>query len=247
MAELNGKVALITGGGQRIGAAVARELHAQGMSLILHYRHSAQAAEALRDDLLAQRADSVVLVQADLCQVGQLPVLVAKAQSAFGRLDLLLNNASSFYPTPLSAVDETQWDDLMGSNLKGPFFLAQAAAPLLQANGGCIINMVDIHAERPKPGYPVYVMAKAGNAMMVKSLALELGPKVRVNGIAPGLILWPEEEVSAEARQQMLERTLLRRAGTEQDIARAVLFLLRDADFITGQILNVDGGRTVQQ
>jgi pteridine reductase len=247
MADLNGKVALITGAAQRIGAAVARELHRQGMNLVLHYRSSAQAADTLRKELVAQREHSVVLAQADLCQVKQLPALVALTQSSFGRLDLLLNNASSFYPTPLAEVDEAQWDDLMGSNLKGPFFLAQAAAPLLQRHQGCIINMVDIHAERPKPGYPVYVMAKAGNAMMVKTLARELGPEVRVNGIAPGLILWPEEEVSAEAQQQMLERTLLGRAGSEQDIANAVLFLLRDADYVTGQIINVDGGRTVQQ
>lgn len=247
MIQLRDKTALITGAAHRIGAAIARLLHAEGMNLLLHYRQSAAGAERLRDELEQRRPGSVALGQADLRRIEQLPALVEQARAAFGRLDLLVNNASSFYATPLGSVAEAQWEDLMGSNLKGPFFLSQAAAALLEAHQGCIVNLVDIHGERPKPGYPVYSMAKAGNAMMVKALAQELGPRVRVNGVAPGLILWPNEPQSEEQRQLILGRTLLRRAGSEEDIARAVLFLARDADYITGQIIAVDGGRTVQQ
>jgi pteridine reductase len=247
MLELTDKTALITGAAQRIGAAIARQLHAEGMNLLLHYRSSATAAQSLADELNAMRPDSVVLGRADLCQIDQLPPLVAQAHNQFGRLDLLVNNASSFYATPIGSVDEARWDDLMGSNLKGPFFLSQAAAPLLREHQGCIINLVDIHAERPKAEFPVYSMAKAGNAMMVKTLARELGPEIRVNGIAPGVILWPDEAVSDDERATILQRTALKRAGQEQDIVRTLLFLLRDADYITGQIIAVDGGRTLQQ
>jgi len=247
MIDLNGKTALITGASHRIGAAIARMLHGQGMNLVLHYRSSAAGAERLRDDLEDQRPNSVVLGQADLVHVMQLFDLVELANDAFGRLDVLVNNASSFYPTPVGEVTLKQWDDLMGSNLKGPFFLSQAAAPLLKAHGGCIVNLVDVHAERPKKEYPVYSMAKAGNAMMVKSLARELGPDVRVNGVAPGVILWPDEAMTEERKEEILGRTVLERAGSEEDIARTVLFLVKDAEYITGQIIAVDGGRTVQQ
>lgn len=247
MIDLNQKTALITGAGHRIGAAIARLLHAEGMNLLLHYRSSAAGANQLRDELEAIRPNSVALAQADLCRIEQLPALVEQARNTFGRLDLLVNNASSFYPSAIGSVDEAVWDDLMGSNLKGPFFLSQAAAPLLREHQGAIVNLVDIHAERPKLGYPVYSMAKAGNAMMVKTLARELGPQVRVNGIAPGVILWPNEPVSAGERDTILERTVLQRAGKEEDIARTLLFLVRDAEYITGQIIAVDGGRTVQQ
>ncbi|MBF0255436.1 MAG: pteridine reductase [Gammaproteobacteria bacterium] len=247
MLDLNQKTALITGGAQRIGAAIARLLHAEGMNLLLHYRRSASEAEGLAAELNDLRPGSVGLAQADLCQVSQLAPLVEQARLQFGRLDLLVNNASSFYPTPIGEVDEAIWDDLMGSNLKGPFFLSQAAAPLLAEHQGCIINLVDIHAERPKAGYPVYSMAKAGNAMMVKTLARELGPRVRVNGIAPGLILWPDQPMTETERQTLLQRTVLQRAGKEEDIARTLLFLLRDGEYITGQIIAVDGGRTLQQ
>jgi pteridine reductase len=247
MHDLQNKTALITGASRRIGAAIARLLHAHGMNLVLHYRNSATETQRLCDQLRQQRSDSAVICRGDLCQIEQLATLVQCAQDSFGRLDLLVNNASSFYPSKVGEVDQRVWDDLMGSNLKGPFFLSQAAATLLKAHQGCIVNLVDIHAERPKFGYPVYSMAKAANAMMVKALARELAPDVRVNGIAPGAILWPEETVSLAEQQRILARTALQRAGNEDDIARTLLFLVRDAAYITGQIINVDGGRTLQQ
>ncbi|MBU0500781.1 MAG: pteridine reductase [Gammaproteobacteria bacterium] len=247
MIELTGKTALVTGAAHRIGAAIARMLHGEGMNLMLHYRDSISSAERLRDDLNGQRPGSAILGRADLGRIDDLEGLVRQTQERFGRLDVLINNASSFYPTPVGEVNLDQWDDLMNSNLRGPFFLAQAAAPLLRAHGGCIVNLVDIHAQRPKKEFPVYSMAKAGNAMMVKALARELGPEVRVNGVAPGVILWPEEGMTDEHRVQILERTVLQRAGCEEDIARTLLFLVRDAEYITGQIIAVDGGRTVQQ
>jgi len=244
--DLAGRLALITGGAHRIGASIARILHAAGMDLMIHYRSSRAAAESLQQELESQRPGSVRLVQADLLQNTTLPGLIEACGAWRGRLDLLVNNASTFYATPVTAVTETQWDDLLGTNLKAPFFLAQAAAPLLKASGGAIINLLDIHADRPKKGYPVYSMAKAGNAMMVKALARELGPEVRVNGVAPGAILWPEQGLSAAARKTILSRTTLQRTGTPEDIARTVLFLARDADYISGQIIAVDGGRSVQ-
>ncbi len=188
---LVGKVALITGAAHRIGAHIARTLHAEGVDVVIHYRHSSAVAEALRDELEASRADSVLLLQADLHRTELFPRLIAAVQHWRGRLDLLVNNASSFYPTPMETATEAQWNDLLGSNLKAPFFLAQQAAPLLRSSAGAIINLVDIHAERPLKDHPVYSIAKAGNAMLVKALARELGPEIRVNGIAPGAILWP--------------------------------------------------------
>ncbi|MCC7276746.1 MAG: pteridine reductase [Chromatiaceae bacterium] len=242
------KVALITGAAHRIGAEIARLLHAQGADLVIHYRNSLTAAEALRRELEASRPASVLLMGADLHDCQAFPALMTRVQDFRGRLDILVNNASSFYPTPFAEVDENQWDDLMASNLKGPFFLAQAAAPLLRASRGCIINLVDIHAERPHKNHSVYSIAKAGNAMMVKALARELGPEIRVNGIAPGIILWPEgESPSQAARAEVLSRTALGRPGSPADIAGAVSFLAREADYITGQIIAVDGGRTLQQ
>lgn len=246
-ASVAGKVALVTGGAQRIGAQIARTLHTQGVDLVLHYRHSADAARGLKAELEADRADSVLLLQADLKDCTTFPDLIARTRDFRGRLDILVNNASSFYPTPLERIDEAQWEDLMGSNLKGPFFLVSEAAPLLRETGGCVVNLVDIHAERPLKDYAIYSIAKAGNAMMVKTLARELGPRVRVNGIAPGAILWPEEGLSDGARDEILSRTALERPGSPDDIARALLFLVRDADYITGQIIAVDGGRTLQQ
>ena len=238
---------MITGAAQRIGAAIARVLHAEGMDLVLHYRSSAGPARALAAELNGVRADSVRLVAADLLDADA-PALLLEAVAAFrGRLDVLVNNASSFFPTPIGEASEDDWNALMGPNLKAPFFLSQAAAPGLRAAGGCIVNLVDIHAERSLAGHPIYSMAKAGNAMMVKALARELGPEVRVNGIAPGAILWPEQGLSGNAKQEILSRTALRRAGTPEDIARTLLFLVRDADYITGQIIAVDGGRTIQQ
>ncbi len=245
--SLNGKCALITGAAHRIGAAIARMLHAQGMDLLIHYRNSAGNAERLRNELEIDRADSVLLVQADLHAPESYPKLIESALTFRGRLDLLVNNASSFYPTPLEEVSIEQWDDLIGSNLKAPFFLSQAAAPALRQHQGAIVNLIDIHAERPLKGYPIYSVAKAGNAMLVKSLARELGPDIRVNGIAPGAILWPEQGLSEKEQETILERTALKRPGTPEDIARTLLFLLRDAPYITGQIIAVDGGRTLQQ
>ncbi len=244
---LAGRVALVTGAAQRIGAEIARTLHRQGMDLVLHYRSSEAEAQTLRDDLEGDRRGSVLLVQADLADTAALPGLIERVAAFRGRLDLLVNNASSFYPTPIDTATEAEWEDLLGSNLKGPFFLSQAAAPWLRASAGAIVNMVDIHAERPLKDHAIYCVAKAGNAMMVRALARDLGPAVRVNGVAPGAILWPEQGMGDEAQRKILARTALGRPGTAADVARAVLFLARDADYITGQIINVDGGRTIQQ
>jgi pteridine reductase len=247
VAAANPPVALITGAAHRIGAAITRRLHREGLDIALHYHRSQAAAEALKDELEGRRADSVRLIQADLNALEQLTAMIQQISQWRGRLDLLVNNASSFYPTPLEQLTVEQWDDLMGTNLKAPFFLATAAAPLLRANRGAIINLVDIHAERPLKAHPVYSIAKAGNAMMVKTLARELGPEIRVNGVAPGAILWPEQELSEQVKNEILSRTSLGRAGTPEEIAGTVRFLALDAPYITGQIIAVDGGRSVQQ
>jgi len=247
LSPLAGRVALITGAAARIGAEIARTLHGQGMDLVLHYRRSATEASTLAAELERDRPASVLLAQADLGDCQALSDLIERAAALRGRLDLLVNNASSFYPTPIGTATQAQWDELMASNLKGPFFLSQAAAPWLRASAGAIVNLVDIHGERPLKDHPIYCMAKAGNAMMVRALARDLGPEVRVNGVAPGAILWPEQGMGEHAQQQILARTALGRPGTPADVARAVLFLVRDADYVTGQIINVDGGRTVQQ
>ncbi len=222
-------------------------LHAAGFDLVLHYRHSVDAAAALKAALETMRPDSVRLVSADLLDPRAPTVLLDAVRGFHNRLDALVNNASSFYPTPVAEATEAQWAELMGTNLKAPFFLAQALAPLLDAAGGCIVNLVDIHAERPHADHPIYSMAKAGNAMMVRALARELGPRVRVNGVAPGAILWPDQGLSDAAKETILARTALARAGTPEDIARTVRFLVLDAHYITGQIIAVDGGRTIQQ
>jgi pteridine reductase len=244
--SLQGKVALVTGAAHRIGAQIARTLHENGMNLVVHYRRSAEASQALQRELERDRPDSVALAQADLLETDRLQALADAGVRRFGRLDLLVNNASSFYPTPVGQFTENDWNDLSGSNLKAPLFLAQAAAPALRKTGGAIVNLVDIHAERPLKDYPLYSIAKAGNAMMVKALARELGPDIRVNGIAPGAILWPENELSQTARDEILARTALKRAGSPKDIAATLVFLVRDAPYITGQIIAVDGGRTLQ-
>lgn len=242
---LDDKVVLITGAAHRIGATTARTLHNAGANIVLHYRTSQQAARTLQDELNVLRPDSVSLVQGDLHETTTLKELVQKAHAAWGRLDVLVNNASTFYPTPIGKVDEVQWNDLIGANLKAPFFLAQAAAPHLRRERGCIVNIVDIHAERPLKGHPVYSIAKAGLVMLTRSLAAELGPDVRVNAVAPGAILWPENEMDEETRQRIISRTFLKRQGNPHDIARAVLFLIRDADYTSGQVLTVDGGRSL--
>jgi len=238
------KVILVTGAAHRVGAAMVRSLHAEGANIALHYRYSRAAAQALADELNNQRPNSVQLFQADLANTATLPQLINEATQAWGQLDVLINNASSFYPTPIGEVNETAWDDLMASNLKAPFFLAQSAAPELTKNQGAIINIVDIHADRPLKGHSVYCMAKAGLVMMTKSLARELGPEVRVNAVAPGAILWPEG-IDELGKQEIVGRTALKRSGSPEDIARAVVYLLRDAHYTTGQILAVDGGRTL--
>lgn len=246
-ATLAGKVALVTGAAHRIGAEIARGLHEQGMDVVLHYRRSEAAARALGAELEGSRPDSVFLCRAALDHCRECTGLIERVRDFRGRLDVLVNNASGFYPTPFEDADEGQWEELMGSNLKGPFFLTKAAASLLRAASGCVVNLVDIHAERPLKNYSIYSIAKAGNAMMVKSLARELGPRVRVNGIAPGAILWPEQAPDAELKRKILARTALRRTGAPSDIVRTLLFLIRDADYITGQIIPVDGGRNLQQ
>lgn len=242
---LSGKVALITGAAHRVGAVIARVLHEHGMNVVIHYRQSRTAAERLRDELEAQRPDSAQLIQGDLLDTPGLPGLVQASHRWRGRLDALINNASSFYPTPVEDVTQTHWDDLLGSNLKAPFFLAQAATPWLRQTRGCIVNIVDIHAERPLKGYPVYSIAKAGLVMLTKTLARELAPEVRVNAVAPGAILWPEHEADTETRRHIIARTALKRQGDPRDVARAVAFLIREAGYMTGQVLTVDGGRSL--
>lgn len=241
------KVVLITGAARRVGAEIARTLHAQGMQIAIHYRSSADDAHNLCQSLNEQRPDSAVALQADLHDTANLPQLVDAVVRTWGRLDVLINNASNFYPTPIGKATEDQWNDLLGSNLKAPFFLAQASAPALAQSQGCIINMVDIHAQQPLKSYPIYCMAKAGLLMMTKALAKELGPHVRVNAIAPGAVLWPEDEsqLSKNVQDQIIARTALKREGTPADIANTIVFLVSHADYITGQVLAVDGGRSL--
>jgi len=242
---LRDHVVVITGGARRVGAEIVRALHGAGANILIHYRNSAAAAAALTDELNRVRASSAVPHGENLLDPGAPDRLVEAALRAFGRLDILVNNASTFYPTPLGAITFAQWDDLLGSNLKAPFFLAQAAAPSLRAQRGLIINVVDIHALRPLKRHPVYSIAKAGLAMLTRSLARELGPDVRVNGIAPGPVLWPEGQMDEDLKREIISKTALKRHGTPQDIARAALFFAKDAPYVTGQIIAVDGGRSI--
>lgn len=238
-------VALITGAGRRVGAVIARTLHDAGYDLALHYRHSADAAQGLADELEQQRAGSTTLVHAELAELDALPALVGSVLARFGRLDALVNNASAFYPTPVGSATPAQWNELFASNAQAPFFLAQAATPALRRAGGAIVNLVDIYAERPLANHPIYCMAKAALLAMTRALALDLGPQVRVNAVAPGAVMWPSEGKPYDDKQAMLERTPLKRAGAPEDVASAVLWLLRDAPFVTGQVIRVDGGRTL--
>ena len=237
-------VALITGAGRRIGAVIARTLHAAGYDLALHYRHSADDARALANELEQQRSDSTLLLQADLADTPTLAALIERLLKHYGRLDALVNNASAFYPTPLGTATTTQWDELFASNAQGPFFLSQAAIPALRETHGNIVNMIDIYAERPLAEHPLYCMAKAALAAMTRSLALDLSPDIRVNGIAPGAVLWPSDGKGHDDQRAMLARTPLQRAGSPDDVASTVLWLLRDTSVVTGQIIRVDGGRT---
>lgn len=239
------KVVLITGAAHRIGATTAKTLHAAGYNIVLHYRSSISGAEELENELNTLRPNSVALVQGDLHQTDRLLQLIEGAHSVWDRLDGLVNNASTFYPTPVDEITEEHWDDLIGTNLKAPLFLTKAAAPYLKESQGSVVSLVDIHAERPLRQHPVYSIAKAGLVMMTKSMAAELGPEVRVNGVAPGAIIWPENDMDETSKVSILDRTFLKKQGEAQNIADAVLFLLRDAHYTTGHILTVDGGRSL--
>jgi pteridine reductase len=243
--SLRDQVVLITGGARRVGAEIARMLHGAGANIVIHYRSSAAAAIALADQFNLLRPHSATIHCAHLSAADAPEKLVAATLLEFGRLDILINNASSFYPTPIGHITLPQWEDLMGSNLRAPLFLSQAAAPSLRARHGLIINMIDIHGLRPLKGHPVYSSAKAGLAMLTHALARELGPEIRVNGIAPGPVLWPEVDMDAELKREIIDKTALKRHGTPQDVARTALFLAKDAPYITGQIIAVDGGRSI--
>ena len=243
---MQGKVVLITGGAKRVGAATCRRLHAAGAQLMLHYRESAGEARLLQAELNHQRKDSVALIQADLLDLAKLQSLIDQTVQTFGKLDALINNASSFFPTPVGEITAENWDDLIGTNLRAPLFIAQAAAPALKKTQGAIVNITDIHAERPLKNYVVYSVAKAGLVGLTRSLARELAPEVRVNAVAPGPILWPDDESFDElSRQRVISNTPLKREGTPDDIAKAVHFLLFEATYVTGETINVDGGRHV--
>lgn len=244
---MQGKVVLVTGGAKRVGAAICRRLHAAGANIALHYHTSQHEAAALQNELNVLRADSVASFSADLLDLSALPLLVEETLAHFGRLDGLVNNASSFYATPLTDVSEANWHDLLGTNLKAPLFLAQAAAAELRRTGGSIVNIIDIHAERPMPGHLIYSVAKGGLRALTLGLAQELAPAVRVNGVAPGPILWPQHRDwnDADKRAAIVAQTLLKRVGEPDDIAKTVAFLLHDAPYITGQIIAVDGGKSI--
>ncbi|PPD32996.1 MAG: pteridine reductase [Methylomonas sp.] len=239
------KVALITGSARRIGAACVRMLHAQGYNIILHHHTSVAQAQQLQQELNVFRPDSVHLLSADLLDLQQIEHLGQEAVTVWGGVDVLINNASTFYAGAVGEISETQWDDLVGSNLKAPFFLSQALMPSLKKQTGCIVNIVDIHAEKGLVGFPVYSIAKAGLVAMTKCLAKELAPAVRVNAVAPGAILWPDHQVSEQQKAEILQKVALQRCGEVDDIARAVKYLCEDADYVTGQVLSVDGGRTL--
>ncbi|HEX7054710.1 MAG TPA: pteridine reductase [Burkholderiales bacterium] len=243
--SLAGRSALVTGGARRVGAAIVRRLHAAGASVLIHYRDSEADAAALEAELNGARPGSAAKVKAELLAPIAPRALVSAASDAFGRLDILVNNASSFFPVPLGAIEASHWEELAGSNLRAPLFIAQAAAPELARRQGAIVNIVDIHADRPLKGYPLYSAAKGGLAALTRSLALELAPRVRVNGVAPGAIAWPEDgQYSAEERARVVATTPLGRIGAPEDIAQAVHFLAC-APFVTGQIIAVDGGRSI--
>ena len=238
-------VVLVTGAARRIGAAIVTRLHANGARVAIHYRGSNDEARRLAASLNQQRPDSADTFQADLLQGEDISSLVENVVAWGGRLDALVNNASTFYPTPVGTITEKEWDDLVGSNFKAPLFMSQAAAPHLRKTCGAIVNIVDIHAQRPLRDHPVYGPAKAALAMLTRSLAKDLAPDIRVNGVSPGAILWPEDGMSESTRQTILRQVPLKRAGDPDDIAGCVLFLLRDAPYVTGQIIAVDGGRSI--
>jgi pteridine reductase len=239
------RVALVTGAAARIGAAIATELHARGCDLLLHYNSNRAGADEQADRFNAVRPGSAAVAGADLSDQKGIEDLADRVRADFGRLHVLVNNASRFYPTPVGETHAWQWEDLLNSNLRGPWFLVQALLGELRTAGGSVVNIIDVHAERPMPGHAVYCISKAGLAMMTRALARELGPAVRVNGVSPGAILWPEAEPGAAEKQSILKRTALGRLGEPADIAGAVAYLALDAPYVTGQILAVDGGRTL--
>lgn len=243
--NLTAKTALITGGAKRIGAATSRLLHQAGYNVIIHCRLSQQTADELAEELNALRADSAKVIQGDLNIESIYDQLIDQAYQCWDRLDVLINNASSFYPTPVGSITPDDWDNLINSNMKAPLFLAQAAAPYLKQTQGNIINIIDVHGQRPMKDHPVYCAAKSGLAMITMSLAKDLGPDIRVNGVAPGAILWPDNDMPEHTKKLILERTSLKRPGEPLDIAKTILFLAKDADYITGQIIAVDGGRSL--
>jgi len=243
--DLTDRVVLVTGAARRIGAAIVTRLHGNGARVAIHYRGSAAEAGDLAAELNGRRDNSAATFQADLLDTQAIEGLVSAVAEWGGRLDALVNNASTFYPTPIGSITETHWNDLLGSNLKAPLFMSQAAAPLLRDSGGVIINIVDIHAQRPLRNHAVYGPAKAGLAMLTRALAKDLAPEIRVNGVSPGAILWPEDGMSDAAQQTILRQVPLERAGEPDDIAGCVLYLLRDASYVTGQIIAVDGGRSI--
>ncbi len=240
----SGPVAFITGAAKRIGAAMACQLHSEGYRVIIHYGHSKDDALALAEKLNNQRADSAICLQANLCNSDEVSTLGRRALGIWGQIDVLVNNASSFYPTPVGEISEEDWVSLIGSNVKGPLFLSQALAPALALSNGCIINMVDMHVDRPLPKHSVYLIAKSGLASLTKSLAIDLAPHVRVNGIAPGAILWPEREMGDDEKEKLLSSIPLGELGAPADIAKTLSFLV-SAPYITGQIIYVDGGRSL--
>jgi len=245
--SLENKVILITGGAKRVGAAISRMLHADGANLMIHYRQSANEARALQAELNLKRPNSAAIIHGDLLNMAVLPTLVEETVKHFGRLDALINNASSYYATELGEIGDDQWQDLIGSNLKAPLFLSQAAATELAKTKGCIVNITDMHVERPKKGYVVYSVAKAGLVTLTKSLAHEMAPNVRVNAVAPGPVMWPEDNPQFDEvyRKRVISQTLLKRIGEGDDVAKAVRFLIKDAPFMTGQVIAVDGGRSL--
>jgi pteridine reductase len=241
---LKNKTVLITGAAKRIGATIAEQLHETGMNIIIHYNKSDKDALALTDKLNNIRAKSAITIQADLEQQDAYSYLIDSALSFNGKLDVLVNNASTFFPTPMSDTNEKQWHELINVNLKAPLFLSKLAASSLKENNGCIINIADIHAYKPLTNHTIYSVSKAGLIMLTQSLAKELAPDVRVNAISPGAITW-HDSIDERSKELILENTALKRTGEMHDISDAVLFLINDADYITGQILNVDGGRTL--
>src|ERR1700689_2193263 len=243
--RLAGRTALVTGGARRVGAAIVRALHGAGANVVIHCHRSLTAARALAAELDGTRPDSTAVISGDLLDPEALPRLIGKASDCFAALHLLVNNASTFYPTPLGTITLTQWDDLIGTNLRAPLLLAQAAASELRRTQGVVLNIVDIHGLRPLRDHMVYSIAKAGLVMLTRALAREMAPEVRVNAIAPGPVLWPEAPMPEEQKEKIIDETPLHRRGSPDDIARAVLFFASDAPFVTGQIRAVDGGRSV--